>query len=53
MTYLELTPSQIFAIPLCTVIVWTALKRLFEKRPFAKLPGPAGGSFLLGRRLIL
>ncbi|KAH6919090.1 cytochrome P450 [Coprinopsis sp. MPI-PUGE-AT-0042] len=48
MTHLELSTSQIFAIPLCTVIVWATLRRVFERRPFAMLPGPKGKTFLLG-----
>ncbi|KAH6916434.1 cytochrome P450 [Coprinopsis sp. MPI-PUGE-AT-0042] len=48
MAHFEPSIVQILGIPLCTVLIWATLKRVFSRRPFAMLPGPEGGTFLLG-----
>ncbi|KAH6919088.1 cytochrome P450 [Coprinopsis sp. MPI-PUGE-AT-0042] len=53
MSHLEMSIIQICGIPLCTVIVWAALKHVFRRRPFAMLPEPEGRTFLLGHLLKL
>lgn len=44
----ELSAIQVFGIPLCTVMVWAAVKYIFKSRPFAMLPGPEGRTLILG-----